>query len=867
MRSMLFALAMLMLSWLPAAAHAEPGYEKAPAEIRSVLDAPSTPGAIASANGSYLLLFETRRYPPIAELAEPMLKLAGVRVQPRNNARRGDGTVIALTLQPLPEGAPKKIKLPKAARIDDILGNADGTMLAFTNVTDTGVDLWVVDVATARARRIPGVQVNPTLGDALEWLTDQRTLLVKTVPRGRKAAPVAAIAPPGPRVQESKQVASASSTYESRDLLRTPHDADLFEYYTTSQLVSVHVPSGRVQSLGAPAVLDTVSSSPDGKHILVRKVLRPYSFTRAWGRFAASVELWDRDGKLEEKLIEQPIADAVPIDGVPTFARDHQWRSTAPATLLWIEALDGGDTHKAAKVRDRVMSKPFGKPAVELMRTTQRFGGIEWIDGGSEALVHEVEVDKHRRITRLVDVDAAKPTAKLVWDVNYDDQYGDPGNPIYRVRPDGTAVIRKHDGAIFLSGAGATPSGYRPFIDRLALDKLATERLFRSDKDALETFAGALDPEAGTFLTRRQTPTDPPNVFRRTLGAAIAKAAKGEASRSSTSVALTSFGDPAPILRTVSKKLVTYKRADGVPLSFTLYLPPDYKQGTRLPTLLWAYPQDFTDPSAAGQVRSSPQEFTSVGGASPVFLALAGYAVLADAAMPVIGPTEGAYDTFAEQIEANARAAIDKAVELGVTDRDRVAVAGHSHGALMTANLLIYTDLFRAGVARSGAYNHTLRPFGFQNEHRTLYQAEATYLALSPVLHADQVDEPLLIIHGEIDANPGTTPQQSEKLFEAVRGTGGTVKLVMLPYESHGYVARESIEHVLAETIAWLDTYVKNAGPRPKKKPGVKPSSPKVATPSTGATRVAITPGAVHSGDGECRDRKRKRRHRRKARH
>jgi dipeptidyl aminopeptidase/acylaminoacyl peptidase len=262
-------------------------------------------------------------------------------------------------------------------------------------------------------------------------------------------------------------------------------------------------------------------------------------------------------------------------------------------------------------------------------------------------------------------------------------------------------------------------------------------------------------------------------------------------------------------------------------------------------------------------VRSSPQEFTSVGGASPVFLALAGYAVLADAAMPVIGPTEGAYDTFAEQIEANARAAIDKAVELGVTDRDRVAVAGHSHGALMTANLLIYTDLFRAGVARSGAYNHTLRPFGFQNEHRTLYQAEKTYLALSPVLHADEVDEPLLIIHGEIDANPGTTPQQSEKLFEAIRGTGGTAKLVMLPHESHGYIARESIEHVLAETIAWLDTHVKNAGPRAKKKPSVKPSSPTVATPKKRATPVAVTAGPARSGD-ECRDRKR--RHRRKSR-
>lgn len=858
MRWSSFALALLLSSSAGAArAEGGEGYKQAPAEIRGVLDAPTPPGASASPTGSHVLLFQTRRYPPIAELAEPLLRLAGIRVRPNNNARAGDGDIVALSLQPLPEGTPRKVKLPAGARLDSLRWNADSSMVAFLDVRERGIELWVLDVATAKARRIPGVRVNPVLGDALTWMPDQRTLLVKTVPRARRSPPVAAVAPPGPRIEQSKKVARASSTYESRDLLRTPHDADLFEYYATSQLVAVSLPSGRVRTIGAPGVLDTVDPSPDGQRLLVRRVLRPYSFTRAWGRFAASVELWDRGGKLVEKLVEQPVADAVPIDGVPTFARDHHWRATAPATLLWTEALDGGDTHKPAKERDRVMAKPMGKPATELLRTTQRLAGIEWIEGGSQALVHEIEVDKHRTIARLVDLDDATKPPRVVWDRNYDDRYGDPGSPVYRVRPDGTAVVLEHEGAIFLSGAGATSSGNRPFLDRLSLAELKTERLFRSDRDALEYFAGAFDPVAGTFLTRRQTPTEPPNLLRRKLGAAVASPGKGEASRTSSKVALTSFGDPAPILRTVSKKLVTYQRADGVPLSFTMYLPPGHQPGTRLPTVVWAYPLDYTDPSAAGQVRGSPQEFTSVGGASPVFLALAGYAVLHDVAMPVIGPTEGAYDTFVEQIEANARAAIDKAVELGVTDRDRVAVAGHSHGALMTANLLIYTDLFRAGVARSGAYNHTLRPFGFQNEHRTLYQAERTYLALSPVLHADEVDEPLLIIHGEIDANPGTTPQQSEKLFEAVRGTGGTARLVMLPHESHGYVARESIEHVLAETIAWLDTHVKEAPPRAKKPAPARPTP--TTKPAKEVGRVAISTPAV-SPTEQCPDRKRKRR-------
>jgi dipeptidyl aminopeptidase/acylaminoacyl peptidase len=858
----LLALA-LALSWLlPASVHADDGaYRHAPEQIRAVLDAPTPPVASPSATGKHLLLFRTRRYPPIAELAAPMLRLAGIRVLPRNNAGQGDGDIVELALQPLPTGTAKTIALPAGARVDAVYGNADDTMIAFTNVTTDSVELWVIEVATAKARKIRGVHVNAVLGGAVTWLADQRTLLVKTVPRGRRAPPAELLAPSGPRIEQSKQAVGASSTYEARDLLRTPHDADLFEHYATSQLVAVELPSGRVRKIGAPAVYDTVDPSPDGKRLLVRRVQRPYSLTRAWWRFPATVELWDDRGKLVERLAEQPMADAVPIDGVTVGPRGHQWRATAPATLLWVEALDGGDTHKPAQQRDRVMVQPLGKPATELLRTAQRFAGLEWIEGGGTVLLHEIEVDAHRRITRIVDVDAAAPSSRVLWDRNYDDRYGDPGAPVYRVLPSGKPVIRTHEGAIFLSGAGATASGNRPFLDRLTLGDLSTERWFRSDRDALESFAGALDPAAGTFLTRRESPSDPPNLRLRTLGGGVKGPPKGEAARTSSSIALTHFTDPAPILRTVSKQLVSYRRADGVPLSFTLYLPPGHRKGTRLPTVVWAYPLDYTDAKAAGQVRSSPQEFTSVGGASPVFLALAGYAVLGDAAMPVIGPTEGAYDTFIEQVEANAEAAIDKAVELGVTDRERVAVMGHSHGALMTANLLIYTDLFRAGIARSGAYNHTLRPFGFQNEHRTLYQAERTYLGLSPVLHADEVDEPLLIIHGEVDANPGTTPQQSEKLFEAVRGTGGTARLVMLPHESHGYVARESIEHVLAETIDWLDAYVKEAPPRPAM-PVAKPAVKRTARPKAMvAGRVAATAPAV--GGMQRADRRSKRRHRR----
>jgi dipeptidyl aminopeptidase/acylaminoacyl peptidase len=577
----------------------------------------------------------------------------------------------------------------------------------------------------------------------------------------------------------------------------------------------VDATSGRVERVGSPGSITKVAAAPGGGFLLVERVRRPYSFSRQYDRFPTEVEVWDLAGKRVETLASRPLADQVPIGGVRTGPREHSWRPTAAATVVWAEALDDGDTYKKVPHHDRILLKPVGGSAAELFRTEQRFAGLDWIERGGLVLVTDFDDDKHWYKVHLLDADDRSTPARLVWSLSSDDSYGNPGSAIYRMLPDSAWAVRQHDGAIYVAGDGASAQGNRPFLDRVDLQSLRTERLFRSTSDSLESFLDWVDPAAGTFLTRRESPSEPPNVHQRTVGARLSTpVATGEATFRSTARPITDFADPTPQLRRITKRLVTYRRSDGVGLSFTLYLPPGYAEGTRLPTIVWAYPLDYTDPSAAGQVVATPQEFTSISGASPIFLVLRGYAVLHDTAMPVVGPTETAYDTFVDQIVANARAAIDKAVELGVTDPERVGVAGHSHGALMTANLLGWSDLFRAGIARSGAYNHTLRPFGFQNERRTLYKASETYLKLSPLLHADRIDEPLLIIHGERDANPGTVPLQSEKLYEAVRGVGGTARLVVLPLESHSYAARESVEHVLYEMVAWSDRYVKNAAPR-----------------------------------------------------
>jgi len=399
-------------------------------------------------------------------------------------------------------------------------------------------------------------------------------------------------------------------------------------------------------------------------------------------------------------------------------------------------------------------------------------------------------------------MNADNPSAavKTIWDRSVQDRYGDPGTPLTRQLPTGRRAILQNGSSIYLQGAGATPQGDRPFLDRFDLTTLKSERIFRCGDSSYESVVALLDDQASKFITRYESPKEPPNYFVRTAGQSEKKA-------------LTNFTDPMPQLRSIRKELVKYKRADGVDLSFTLYLPPDYKPGTRLPALIWAYPLEYTDAFTAGQVSGSTNRFTTIGGASHLFLLLAGYAVLDDATMPVIGDPETMNNTYVEQIVASAKAAIDKADEMGVIDRNRVGVGGHSYGAFMTANLLAHSDLFKAGLARSGAYNRTLTPFGFQSERRTFWEAPEMYFKVSPFMFANKIKEPILLIHGEADNNAGTHPIQSDRFYQALKGNGGNVRYVTLPLEAHGYGARESIEHTIWEMITWMDKYVKQSPP------------------------------------------------------
>ena len=798
---------------------ADGGYLQPPEPLLGVMRAPLNPVPSLDPTATRALLVRQSQYPPVERVAEPYLKLAGVRVEPRNHSRhdRSNGYGIRTCLEgfsvlDLASGAETPVQLPAGACPGMPSWSPDGLRFAFDNTTDTGVELWVGEAATGMVRRIEGVKVNTVLGNWMQWLGSQPKLLVKTVPASLGPAPRKAAVPPGPEIKEAIGGKGESSTYEARDTLSGPEDEVLFDYYATSQLATVDLGSGAVAPVGAPAVLGNVDVAPDGRHVLVETIRRPYSYITTWRRFARDVAVLDlADGRVRT-LASLPVADRVPVHGVPTGPREHQWRANQPATLVWAEALDGGDWKAEVPHRDRVLTlaAPFtGKPR-EVLRTKQRFAGLDWFAGGGRALAHEYDANRNWQTTTLVDIDRPGTPGRVLWDLSTDELYAHPGEPVQRRLPNGAYVLREDDGHLYLDGKGSSPQGDRPFLDRYELASGRTTRLFRSAPDAYETFVGFAGGDSSRLLTWHQSPSDPPNLHLRTLGQPLAGAAEGEAVVASAATAVTRFPDPTPLVRGVKKRLVTYKRKDGVDLSFTLYTPPGHVEGTRVPAILYAYPLDYADPTKAGQVSGSEQTFTRL--ANYRLLLLAGYAIIDNAAFPIVGDPRNAYDTYLEQLVANAEAAIDKAVELGVVDRGRIGVTGHSHGALMTANLLAHTDLFRAGVASSGGYNKTLTPFGFQSERRSFWAAPGVYDQASAFFHADKINEPLLLVHGADDANPGTEATQSPRLFQAIRGNGGTTRLVMLPFEPHWYAARESNEHFVAEMLAWFDRYVKNPG-------------------------------------------------------
>jgi dipeptidyl aminopeptidase/acylaminoacyl peptidase len=834
------------------AARSQDGYRNPPDAIAKILDSPAPPVAAVSADRRWLLITTSDvQETTLAELAEPTLFIAGRRFQTRPVHRIDMEGVRSASLKPVDGGPEITIPVPDGARLSypqwsrdnkrlayfvmrpermtlhvfdvaskssrAIAGQADGRLsgapgwsrdgkhFLFTATTPEGEALWVADVDAGSARRLTPHAINYVAGGC-SWTAGRAPAVCLMFPQGRGEEPKQPAAPSGPVVQESfgRAIPSRTNTY----LLKDQHDVALFDHYLTSQLVTVAL-DGRITPLGAPAVHAMPSVSPDGQYLLVRMTHKPYSFQVGQQGFPTKTEVWTPDGRVVRTVYDRPLMESQPSarDATSPGIRGIAWRPDEPATLVLTEALDDGDPRKSVPKRDRVslLKAPFTGQPQPFVDTEMRFAGIEWLDAKTAILS---DISRQRTRVRSWVIDPSVPNGgapRPLWDFNFEDRVATPGDLIYQYDPvlDRSVPIRSPDGRFYyLGGPGASKDasiGDRPYLDRIDIATGKTERLWQSAAPYYETIVALLDAQARKAIVRRESPTERPDYY--VLDVASKKVTR-----------LTNLPDPAPFFSSVKAERITYKRPDGTQLSGTMYLPPNYNKARdgKLPFFLWAYPQEFMSQDAASQVSGSPYQFRRPSRADHLLLLAAGYGVLDNPTMPIVGMDgKEPNDNYVPQLVASAKAAIDKLEELGVGDRDRVGVGGHSYGAFMTGNLLAHSDLFRAGIARSGAYNRTLTPFGFQAEPRTYWQAPEVYDQMSPFHFADRIKEPILLIHGTHDNNQGTFPVQSERFFAALKGNGGNVRYVQLPLESHGYIAKESRRHVVWEMVNWLDTYVK----------------------------------------------------------
>lgn len=784
-------------------------YQQPPQAIIDLVDTRPTPAIELSPKGKdgkqSLLIEAISGLPPLSDLAQPELRLAGLRINPRTNGPSRGRYFTSLRVQPIPEGAEKTISgLPADPKIRFTAWSPDARHVSFVNATDTskdaGLTLWIVDVASAQAKQIPGIALNAVFGPPCEWTGDSRSLICKAVVKARRPAPHRSEVPTGPVVQENLGRVTPGATYE--DMIKNPEDEAIFDYYATAQVEQVQL-DGTIKPVGKPAVVTDASPSPDSRYVLIDERRHPYSYLLPFEFFPERVTAINLATGMSKQLADKPLEDTIPNihDAVAPGPRDFEWRSDAPATVAWVEAQDGGDPRKDVPTRDALflLDAPFDVAPRKFADLPLRFSSLRWATGRL-ALVEEERWKDRKRIMLAVSPDAGGTPVKL-FEGSFEDRYHDPGHPFRVMNASGKDVLQTTaDGTgIYLRSEGASPDGDRPFVTAMNSATGESKRLWQSEDKFFEYPAAIPDTPHPSVLIEKESPDLPPNFY-------LANLATNDLKQ------VTSFPNPYGNAALPKKQVLKYKRADGVDLSANLYLPPGYKPSDGpLPTLMEAYPTEYKTKSAAGQITGSPYEFPFLYWGSPIPFVTQGYAVLENATIPIVGEGQAEpNDTYVEQLVASAQAAIDEGARLGVVDRNRVAVMGHSYGAFMTANLLAHSDLFKAGIARSGAYNRTLTPFGFQNEERTYWQAPEIYYKMSPFSYADKIKTPILLIHGEADNNSGTFPIQSERLFSAIKGQGGTVRFVLLPLESHGYAARESVLHMLWEMNRWLDTYVKH---------------------------------------------------------
>lgn len=789
---------------LPILAQENLTYQKPPQEILELVDVQRAPSVSMDSKHKHMILMYRNTYKTLADLSEEEMKLGGLRINPKTNISSTVTYVNNVQYKKLKDKNPVQVKgLPQNAKLANFSWSPDEEKMAFTHTNETGVEIWVLDVASLTAKKLTEANANANLGNPLSWFRDSNSLLVKMLPQNSPQMVKNADAiPSGPTVTVSDGSKAQNRTYQ--DLLKNKNDETNFEILTTSELYKVTL-EGKASLWKEPAMYTGLSFSPDGNYVMVSALSRPFSYIVTLDRFPSKSAVYDADGKLIKIINEKPLIEDLPKGFMATEKgkRGINWRADKPATLVWAEALDGGDPALEVPFRDEVyeLAAPFTGTARSMVKTINRYAGITWATD-EIALINDRWWNTRNTKTYLFNPSNAQQKPEVIFDRNYQDTYSDPGDFDTRRNDWGRYVLNLDNDTAYLTGDGFSDKGQFPFIDSYNIKTKKKTRLYQSKyTDKKETLNSILDAKKGEVLVQIESKNQYPNYYLININ------------KKSEPVPVTFFENPFKKIENVSKEVIKYKRADGLDLTGTLYLPAGYdkKKKEKLPMIMWAYPAEFKDKGSAAQTTVNPNDFTYPNYGSPVYWVTRGYAVLDDASFPIVG--EGKTepnDSFMSQLVADAKAAIDAVDALGYIDRKRVAVGGHSYGAFMTANLLTHSDLFAAGIARSGAYNRTLTPFGFQSEERNYWEAPEVYNTMSPFMHADKMKTPLLLVHGESDNNSGTFPMQSERYFNALKGFGAPTRLVLLPKESHGYAAKESILHLLWEQDQWLEKYVKN---------------------------------------------------------
>jgi len=779
-------------------------YQKPPKEILDLVDVQLAPYVLADQANEYLVLLSRNAFKSIEELSQEELRLGGLRIDPKTNIGSRSNYFNKIQIQKIKgkDTAAKEVEsVPENLRATNFTWSPNQKKIAFTNTTSSGVEIWVIDVVSATAKKLTETKVNANLRDVINWSKNNESLLVKMVSDEKEPLRNAKEAvPTGPTVSINEGKKAQNRTYQ--DLLKNVNDEHNFEQLALSEIHKVSL-DGHIEKWLGSAMYKSIDYSPDGEYVLVSTIEKPFSYLVPYRRFPSKTTVYTKDAKEVETVVEVPLIEDLPKGFMATRKgkRGFFWRNDRPASLIFVTALDEGDPENEVEFRDEIfqLETPFNGQAKSILKTKNRFSYIQW---GNEnvAVAYDLWWNTRNRKTYTFNPSDATQLPIVISDRDYQDRYSDPGEFVTRKNDYGSSVLAIENNNAFLIGDGYTDKGQFPFVDQLNLSNQKKERIYLSKyTDKVEDIRRYY-PEKNTILVRIESPTEYPNYYNKKLS-------------NQKSTKLTHFENPFKSIQEVEKKVIKYKREDGLELSGTLYLPLGYDtlKKEKMPMIMWAYPREFKDRSTAGQNTKNPNEFTYPYYGSMIYWITRGYVVLHNASFPIVGEGEiEPNDSFRDQLVANAKAAIDAVDQMGYIDRNKVAVGGHSYGAFMVANLLSHSDLFAAGIARSGAYNRTLTPFGFQSEERNYWEAPEIYYTMSPFMHADKMKTPLLLIHGEADNNSGTYPMQSERYFNALKGLGADVRLVILPKESHGYRAKESILHMLWEQDQWLELNVKN---------------------------------------------------------